>query len=78
MAMNKQFKIRSFDDLIEFIENEEASPKEIEEIVRQTIGVIILFDDYYDKSYLINRLKDFWHKFKHSQERPIFLLQIED
>jgi hypothetical protein len=43
--MTKQFKIRSFDDLIEFIENEEASLKEIEEIVRQTMCVIVLLGE---------------------------------
>ena len=72
--MTKQFKIKLFDDLIEFIENEEASLKEIEEIVRQTMCVIVLLGENYDKSYLIEKLKDFRSKYNSAQERPLFIM----
>ncbi len=75
--MTKQFKIKSFDDLIEFIENEEASLKDIEEIVRQTMRVIVISDEKYDKRDLIEKLKDFWNKFKDAQERPLFLIMFK-
>ena len=75
--MTKQFKIKSFDDLIEFIENEEASLKEIEEIIRQTLRVIVISDEKYDKRDLIEKLKDFWNKFKGPQERPLFLFMFK-
>ena len=76
--MTKQFKIKSFDDLIEFIENEEASLKEIEEIVRQTMCVIVLLGEEYDKSYLIEKLKDFKNKYTNGQERPLFIMDNFD
>ena len=74
--MTKQFKIKSFDDLVEFIENEEASLKDIEKIIRQTMRVIVISDEKYDKRDLIEKLKDFWNKFKGGQERPLFLFMF--
>ena len=76
--MTKQFKIKLFDDLIEFIENEEASLKEIEEIVRQTMCVIVLLGEEYDKSYLIEKLKEFRNKYRNGQERPLFIMEDFD
>ena len=78
MAMTKQFKIKSFDDLIEFIQNEDASLKDIEEIVRQTMCVIVLLGDNYDKSYLIEKLKNFRNKYRNGQERPLFIMEDLD
>ena len=78
MAMERQYKISSFDDLIYFIENEEASLKEIENIINQTLRVIVISGEDYDKSLLIEELKTFWNKFKNSQERPIFLDLMRD
>jgi len=74
--MTKQFKIKSFDDLIEFIENEEASLKDIESIINHTMRVIVISDEKYDKSHMIDKLKDFWDKFKDVQECPLFLIMF--
>ena len=76
--MTKQFKIKSFGDLIEFIENEEASLKDIEEIVRQTMSVIVISDEKYDKRHLIEKLKDFRNKYRNGQERPLFIMEDLD
>ena len=76
--MTKQFKIKSFDDLIEFIENEDTSLKDIEEIVRLTMCVIVLLGEEYDKSYLIEKLKNFRNKYGNGQERPLFIMEDLD
>ena len=72
--MEKEYRIKNFDDLIEFIETQDLPLKDFEEIVRQTLGVIVLLGDNYEKGYLIEKLKDFRNKFGPGQERPIFLM----
>lgn len=73
--MTKQFKIKLFDDLIDFIENEEASPKDIEHIISTTIGAYLCVSDYKDKRELIKDIKTYWNKYKNRllMDRPLFL-----
>ena len=40
--------------------------------------VIILLGEEYDKSYLIEKLKDFQNKFGPGQERPLFIMEDLD
>ena len=74
MATTQEYKISSFDDLIEFIETQDVPLKDIEEIVRLTMNVIVLIEGDYSKSDLIEKLKDFNSNFKEGQERPLFIM----
>lgn len=64
MAMRKQFKIKSFDDFIKFIETQNVSESDLQEILSKTIGIYIFFNSHDDKRILINDLKNYWSKYK--------------
>ena len=64
-------EIQNFEQLIEFIETNNLSIDNISKLVKECIGVHIVF--YTDKNELMNDLKDFWQHWKHTTERPIFL-----
>jgi len=77
MVMRKQFKIRSFDDLIDFIENEDAPKKDIGNIISNILSVWVWSSQYKDKKELIKDLREYWSKWKNKRERPIFLCNID-
>jgi hypothetical protein len=64
-------EIQNFDELIEFIETNDLSIENISKLVKECIGVHIVF--YTDKTELKNDLKTFWQQYKNTTERPIFL-----
>jgi hypothetical protein len=72
----KKISIKSFDDLIEFIENHNIEPKDIRELISNTIGVSIFFCSQDNKTVLIKDLQYYWGKYKDKpiKERPLFLL----
>ena len=66
MVMEKQYIVKSFDDLIEFIETQDASSKDIQEIISKTIGVYSFLTPQYNKSELIEDLKSYWLEYKNN------------
>jgi hypothetical protein len=64
-------EIQNFDELIEFIETNDLSIENISKLVKECIGVYIVF--YSNKDELIKDLIVFWDEYKDTTERPIFL-----
>jgi len=64
-------KIETFQDLINFIETTDISITEIAKLCKETIDLYIVF--YTDKEEVLKDLKQYWVKYEHEQERPIFL-----
>ena len=78
MVMEKQYIIKSFDDLIEFIETQDASSKDIQEIISKTIGVYTFLKPHFNKTALLQDLKSYWSEFKNRSltDRPLFLTDM--
>ena len=66
-----EFKVSTFEELIELLEARKLTIEQRNEIVRLTLKVIVLKD--YTQRELIQELRTFWDKYDHQQERPIFL-----
>jgi hypothetical protein len=73
--MKKQIKIKSFNDLIEFIEIQNAPAIDVQDIIAMTMGVYVSFTSQDHKIKLIKDLKRYWSKYKNRplKDRPIFL-----
>jgi hypothetical protein len=73
--------ITSFEELIEYIEtNDSITVSDINKLVKETIGVRIVFYSLFDtieKDKLVQDLKEFWNKWKDAKDRPLFLVQKE-
>ena len=68
-------EINNYEDLRYFILNNELTTKQIDEAVKQTLGVFII--DKYSKSELILKLDEFYINYikdKLNIERPLFLM----
>lgn len=71
----KMIEINNYEDLRYFILNNELTTKQIDEVVKQTLGVFII--DKYSKSELILKLDEFYINYikdKLNIERPLFLM----
>jgi hypothetical protein len=64
-------EIENFEDLIEFIENNDLSIEQIAKLTKETIDLHIMF--YSDKNELMTDLKAYWKQWNHTTERPLFL-----
>jgi hypothetical protein len=64
-------EIETFEDLIEFIENNDLSVDQIAKLTKETIDLYILY--YSDKDEVIRDLKAYWLRWSHTTERPLFL-----
>jgi len=64
-------EITSFEELIDFIQQNELSIENISKLVKESIGLHIVF--YSNKDELIKDLIVFWDEYKDTTERPIFL-----
>ncbi|WP_242120955.1 hypothetical protein [Aestuariivivens sediminicola] len=71
--MIKEFKISSFEDLIEFIKTQDVPAKDITEIIADTMSIYTSLEDNFNRDDLVNKLKDYWIKWKNIRERPFFL-----
>jgi hypothetical protein len=67
----KQLEINDIDDLIELIESGVLTPERVCTLIQNCINVITFAEPDHKKR--ANELKEFWNKYKDSQERPIFL-----
>lgn len=76
--MSEQIEINTFDDLINFIETQNASTKDIQNIISKTVGVYVFLNSDNDKTQLIKDLKTYWSKYKNKPlaERPMFLCDV--
>jgi hypothetical protein len=63
--------IETFEQLMEFIENNDLSIDQISKLTKETIDLHILF--YNDKDEVIRDLKEYWASWNHTTERPLFL-----
>ena len=71
----KMIEINNYEDLRYFILNNELTTKQIDEVVKQTLGVFII--DKYSKSELILKLDEFYINYikdKLNIGRPLFLM----
>ena len=67
-----EVEIRTFDELIEFLENNELSERKINEILMTTIHSLYTGDTA-NKKEMILALKEFWNDWSDKPERPIFI-----
>jgi len=66
-----EFKVSTFEELIELLETRTLTREQRNEIVRLTLKVIVIGD--YTQRELIQELKTMRNKYGSQQERPIFL-----
>lgn len=67
-----EVEIKTFEDLIEFLENNALSEKKINEILITTLHSIYTGDTV-NKKEMIQAIKEFWEKWSEQPERPIFI-----
>lgn len=67
-----EIEIKTFDDLIQFLENNELSEKKINEILMTTIQSLYTGDTA-NKKEMILALKEFWNDWSDKPERPLFI-----
>lgn len=69
--MNKEFRITTGEELIQFMTTEKLTSKEICELLQKAL---ILFADQSKKpAVLIQEFKEYWERFKGAEEKPLFL-----
>jgi len=67
--------ITSFEDMLEFINGNELTEPQINEILISAIGIITIYP--FPKQRLIDRLRNFWNEWGRLTDRPLFL-ETED
>ena len=67
-----EVEIKTFEDLIQFLENHDLPEKKINEILIATIQSLYTGDTA-NKSEMIQALKEFWEKWSDKPERPLFI-----
>lgn len=67
-----EVEIRTFNDLIKFIEENELSEEKINEILMATIQSLYTGDTT-NKKEMIQALKEFWEKWGDQPVRPLFI-----
>jgi hypothetical protein len=71
-SKSNKININSFDELLIFFRNENTTIAQIQEVCN--MGLIIFFvQEHTDKEALINIIIDYWEKWKHTKERPLFI-----
>lgn len=73
-----EVEIRTFDELIEFLENNDLSERKINEILMNTIHSLYTGDTA-NKEEMTLALKEFWNEWSDKPERPLFIdLEVPD
>jgi len=67
-----EIEIRTFGDLIQFLEENELSERKINEILITTIQSLYTGDTA-NKKEMTLALKEFWEKWSDKPERPLFI-----
>lgn len=65
-------EINTFEDLLQFIEQNDLTHKQISDIVQASTNSILI-NKYERKEDLIHDLKQFWSRWKNHNEKPIFI-----
>jgi hypothetical protein len=69
--MNKEFKISTGEELINLMETEDLNSKQICEILQRAL--ILFADETKPPEVLTKEFREYWERFKHTKERPLFL-----
>jgi len=64
-------RINNFNQLIEFFNQPETTVQQIVKITSEGLHIFMKADT--TKEILIQRLIDFWEKWKHTNEKPFFV-----
>ena len=64
--------INSFDELLIFFKKEDTTIEQIKDVCSKGLKIFTV-QEYTDKELLINTIVEFWNKWKHSNEKPIFI-----
>jgi hypothetical protein len=71
-SKSNKININSFDELLVFFRKEDTTIEQIQDVCNK--GLIIFFiQEHTDKEALINIIIDYWEKWKHTKERPLFI-----
>lgn len=69
--MSKEFRISTGEELIHLMETENLNSKQICEILQRAL--ILFADETKPPEVLIQEFREYWERFKHTKERPLFL-----
>lgn len=73
-----EFEIRNFEDLIHFLESNELTERQTNDILTKTIQSLYTGDTS-NKKEMITALREFWKKWSGEPEKPLFIdLNIPD
>lgn len=67
-----EFEIRTFEDLLQFLEGNELTERQTNEVLTQTIKSLYTGDTA-NKKEMIKALREFWQKWSDQPERPLFI-----
>ncbi len=71
MGSKGQIQINSFEELVQFIEENELTIEQKRSLVNNALK--IYYDGSFSNEILIPRIKKYWAKYGHIKERPLFL-----
>jgi len=63
-------EIKSFEELIQFIENNELTIEKMNEIISKALKVY--YSTNADKETIITNIKEYWNQYKDIEETPLF------
>ncbi|TBW28282.1 hypothetical protein [Gramella sp. KN1008] len=69
--MNKEFRISTGEELIQFMKAQNLNSKQICEVLQRAL--ILFADETKPPEVLIQEFREYWEHFKHTNERPLFL-----
>ena len=69
--MSREFNISTGKELIGLMETQNLNSKQIYEILKKTL--ILFADETKPPEILIQEFREYWERFKHTRERPLFL-----
>jgi hypothetical protein len=77
MTNKQDLIIKNFEEMIQFFKTTNIQPKQMNEVLSVTIHSFFIGEC--SKETMILQLEEYWAKWKHIQERPIFIdLTFED
>jgi len=67
----REVKIETFDELIEFLESNDLTFKEANDVINHALKCFFIYER--PKDEMIEELIVHWNEWKHTRERPIFI-----
>jgi|TARA_B110000093_G_scaffold160813_1_gene181581 hypothetical protein len=70
-----ELKIDSFDELLEFISNNDLTNNQLNSVIFNTLNVMSIKEigENYTKKALLKDLEKFWSEYSHKECLPLFL-----